>query len=504
MDFIDSFLNRTTMYRLVLYYLIVMLVAAGVLGYFNLLPYNPWSIAFSALFLVAVSLIVNALFSRVFRAPTNAESVYITALILALIVTPIQQYSDLVWLAWVAILAMSSKYILAIGSKHVFNPVAIAVVLTSIGFNQSASWWVGNLPLMPVVVVGGLLVARKIRREDMLFYFFLSALLTMSAFTFLSGHSLPTALADAVLHSSLFFFAFVMLTEPLTTPPVKSLQIAYAVIVGVLFAPQFHVGGFYTTPEIALVMGNIFSYLVSPKQKLILHLTDKILIAPDTYDFVFKLSRPINYRPGQYMEWTLPHNQIDDRGNRRYFTLASSPTEDNLRLGIKFNHPGSSFKEAMLKMDPHTPVVGAQLSGDFTLPRDKSQKLVFVAGGIGITPFRSMLKFLIDKGERRDIVLLYSNRTADEIVYRDVFDAAQSLGIKIIYTLTDTAQIPAGWTGQTGRIGSEMINKLIPDYNRRIFYLSGPHTLVTGFTRTLSDLGIPQRQIITDFFPGFV
>lgn len=491
---IDNLLNKITMYRLILYFLISLLGIAIVMGFFGILPYNPWAVIFSSLFLVTVSLATNYIFSKTFNAPVNVESAYITALILALIISPLGSFSDLFVLFWAAVLAMAAKYILAIKNKHLFNPAAVAVVLTGIGLNQAASWWVGNLQLMPFVIIGGILVARKIRREDMMTAFFTAAILTVSFSTLMSGHDLPQNISNAALHSPLFFFAFVMLTEPLTTPPTRLLQIIYAVLVGIMFAPQFHLGSFYPAPENALIIGNLFSYLVSPKTKLVLTLSARNLIAPDTYDFVFDLKNKISYRPGQYMEWTVPHKVTDNRGNRRFFTLASSPTEANLRLGIKFSTPGSSFKKALLNLDTQTPIVGSQLAGDFTLPRDKSLKLVFIAGGIGITPFRSILKYLIDKHEIRDIVMFYSNRTAEEIVYRDVLNAAENLGIKIIYVNTS----------QTGRLNADMIGKLVPDYLNRTYYLSGPHSLVTAFQNTLAALGIKDKNIITDYFPGFV
>jgi ferredoxin-NADP reductase len=493
------------MYRLVLWFLVVLLLISAVLGMFGVLSYNPWSIVFSSVFLVAVSLVINSIFSRTFSAPTNVESVYITALILALIMTPARGYGDLIYLAWAAILSTAVKYILAIKSKHLFNPAAAAVILTSIGLNQSASWWVGNSYLLPAVIIGGLLIVRKIRREDMVFTFIIVALLTISAYTLASGHNFTQAIRDMVLSSSMFFFAFIMLTELLTTPPVKRLQIVYAGIIGILFAPQFHIANFYTTPEIALVLGNIFSYLVSPKEKLVLSLSEKIMTAPDTYDFVFNLKQKINFSPGQYMEWTLPHMSVDSRGNRRYFTLASSPTENNVRLGIKFNHPGSSFKNALLKMDRSDSIAGSQRAGDFTLPANKTEKLVFIAGGIGITPFRSMLKYLIDINEKRDVVLFYSNKTPEEIVYNDVFtEAGQKLGIKTVYTITDTKSVPVGWTGEIGRLNSDMLKRTVPDYLSRKFYLSGPHNLVTSFEEILKNMGVKDTRIVIDFFPGFV
>jgi len=127
-----------------------------------------------------------------------------------------------------------------------------------------------------------------------------------------------------------------------------------------------------------------------------------------------------------------------------------------------------------------------------------------MAGGIGITPFRSMIRYLVDHNEERPITLLYSNRTAPEIVYADLLEEARNqLGIKTVYTLTDLRCVPADWQGGIGRVDAEMIAKTVPDYRERTFYLSGPRSLVVGFEDVLRNIGIPRRRIKTDFFPGF-
>lgn len=501
---IDSILDRITMYRLVLYYLIFLLFVALLFCFIGILPYNPMLLIFSVIFLLTVSWVANKVFSNVFKAAANVESVYISALILALILSPIKSFADLPLLFWAALLTMASKYILALNKKHIFNPVAIAVVLTAIGFNGSASWWIGTLAMLPFSLLG-LLIVRKIRRYDLVWYFFLAALVTTLGVSLLQGNNILTTLKQVIYSSPIVFFACIMLTEPLTTPPTKKLQSIYGALVGILFAPQFHISSLYTTPEIALVVGNIFSYIVSPKDKIIAIVQQKIPVATNMIDFIFPLEKKLAFFPGQYMEWTLPHKQTDSRGNRRYFTIASSPTEDTMRLGVKFYPNGSSYKKAMIAMNNQTPIVGTQLSGDFTLPKNTKQKLVFIAGGIGITPFRSMLKYLLDINQSRPITLLYSNKTRDEIIYVDVFNQAKKqLGIRTVYTLTDLTKLPPNWQGRIGRIDAKMITEEVPDFMERVFYLSGPRSMITSYKDTLKRIGIPEKQIKEDFFPGFV
>ena len=502
--FIDRFLDHTTMYRLILYYLIFILVMAFFLSFFGVFSFNAFELLISVLFLIIIGLITNVIFAKTFQAPTNVESVYISALILALIITPIHSIHDFWFLFWAAVWTMASKFIFATNKKHIFNPVAFAVFLTSIAISQSASWWVGTLAMLPAVLLGGILIVRKIKKIDMVLSFLIVSIITVIITSLLKGTDPRMNLKEILLFSPWLFFAFVMLTEPLTTPPTKKLQIIYGAIIGFLFAPQIHLGSFYATPEITLLLGNLFSYLVSPKERLILKLKNKIKLNQSTYDFVFDNQKRINYQPGQYMEWTLPHKESDNRGNRRYFTLASSPTENDLKIGVKFYEAPSSFKKSLWAMDGKEEIAASQLAGDFVLPKNPNQKLVFIAGGIGITPFRSMLKYLLDTGQKRSIIVFYSNKTANEIVYTGVLnEAGKKLGIKTIYNLTDTNNIPNWWQGKIGFINESIIKQEAPDYKERIFYISGPPTMVAAYEKMLATMGVSKKQIKTDFFPGF-
>ncbi len=504
LKFVDYWLDRVTMYKLLLYYLIALVLIAIGLSAINVLNFNPVAVGMSAAFITAVCWLANQLFGYVFEVATNRESAYLTALILALIITPTPSAHNALFLAMAGIVAMASKYILAIGKNHVFNPAAIAVVLTSFAAHQSASWWIGSSQMLPYVVIGGLLIARKIQRGGMVLVFLGSAALSTIVINLFKHANTIDILQKTALHSSLFFLAFVMLTEPITSPPTKTKQFWYASIVGLLFPPQISIFKIYSTPELTLSIGNIYSYIVSPKLKLLPKLSKKERTGPDTVDFVFPLKKPISFEPGQYMEWTLAHNRSDLRGNRRFFTLASSPTENELRVGVKFYKNGSSFKKAMLDMNGSTKLVASQLSGDFTLPQDPSHKLAFIAGGIGITPYRSMIKYLLDKNEQRDIALIYSEKSTSSLAYQELFkEASKRLGAKIVYTLTDKTSVPAGWSNPTGKISEQMIKTQIADYTERLFYISGPQAMVHDTKAMLKNIGVPGRHIKTDFFSGY-
>ncbi len=502
--FLDTQLNKITMYRLVLYVLIASLLVAFIYSVTGVLNTDPYALVFSTAFILAACAAANWAFGKAFGIPTNVESVYISALILALIISPIKSLNDLWFLLWASVLAMASKFIVAYKGKHLFNPIALAVALTYFTVNQSASWWVGNGPMLPFVLVGGLLIVRKIRRFGMLLSFVGATVLSLLLTSLFTHANFFVDFQKLLLYSPFVFFATIILTEPLSTPPTRRLQMIYAAIVGVLSNPQIHFGGFYITPELAILAGNLYSYLVSPRDTLMLKLRDKTRLSPDTYEFTFTPERRLAFVPGQYMEWTLGLHNPDSRGNRRYFTLANSPTESVLKLGIKFPANASAYKKALLTLKRDEPVLAAQLSGDFVLPRDPRQKIVLIAGGIGITPFRSMLKYLLDKKQRRPVTVFYSVKTADEIVYRDVLDqAARELGIRVIYNITDTQNVPATWKGNVGRITLEQIKAELPDLAHSYFYISGPDAMVDGFKASLSQLGVHSSQIKLDYFAGF-
>jgi len=358
--------------------------------------------------------------------------------------------------------------------------------------------------MMPFVVVGGLLVARKIARFDLILSFLGAACAVILGARLSKADGVFPAAWQLFAETPILFFAFVMLTEPFTAPLATTRRVVYGALVGSLFAPFLHFGRVYFTPELALLAGNAFSYLVSPKARYLLKLEARTQLAPDIHEFRFRGERTPRFRPGQYLEWTLGHSRPDSRGNRRYFTIASSTEEREVRIGVKFYPDASSFKRSLLAMTPGSEIMASEPGGEFVLPADKREKVVLMAGGIGITPFRSMIRDLLDHGERRPITVIYSNRTAPETVYADVLEeAAKDLGVKAFFTLTDATRIPPEWQGGTGRVDGEMIAKAIPDYGERTFYLSGPRSLVVGFQEVLSNLGVPKSRIKTDFFPGF-
>ena len=500
---IDNLIDGITMYRLLLYYLIGLVAAAIGLSAAHVMHYSAIDIAISASILVFASWAINKMLATIFYAPVNPESSILTGLILALIVPPSPTSYGLLFLLAASGLSMASKYILAIRHKHIFNPAAIAVVLTAFGPRQNASWWIGTGVMLPFVIVGGILIVRKTRREAMVSTFILATTITTLALS-ISGGNIGANLKNMILSSAVFFLGFVMLTEPYTSPTTRTKQLIYAVIVGVIMAPQFHIGSYYSTPEVALIIGNVYAYLVGNKTKLFPTLFRKYKIAGDSAEFAFITDKPLKYKPGQYMEFTLPHDDVDSRGVRRYFTLSSSPTEEQLKIGVKFYDQGSTFKSALLDINQNTKIVAAQLTGDFVMPDDPTAKLVFIAGGIGITPFRSMIKYLIDTNDRRDIVLVYSAKNEEDIAYKDLFEEAKRvLKLNVVYMVTGQHAFSNSSNVHKGRITKRTIQQIVPDIHERLVYISGTHEMVETLQETLHDIGVSHGNIKIDFFPGY-
>src|SRR5258706_4914734 len=164
---IDNFLNKITMYRLTLYCLIFIWIFGLVLSVLHILPYVPLYVIFSSLLIFLICLFTNALFAYFFKAPSNIESVYITALILMLIISPKNPLDQIYFLVLSSILAIASKYVLAINKKHIFNPAAFGVAAAAFLINQYAVWWIGTLYMAPIILVCGFLIVRQLQRTDL-------------------------------------------------------------------------------------------------------------------------------------------------------------------------------------------------------------------------------------------------------------------------------------------------------------------------------------------------
>jgi ferredoxin-NADP reductase len=374
--------------------------------------------------------------------------------------------------------------------------------MTFLGFG--ASWWVATPVMLPAVFIVGLLIIRKIRKFSLFFTFSIVVVIEMIFFGFTYNLLPQKVLTQLLLSWPFMFFASIMLTEPLTMPPTRKLQMLYGALVGFLFAFQLPLGPIFFTPELALVAGNIFSYFVGSKQRVILVLQGVDKLSSTIYNYRFRPSEKLKFKAGQYAEWTLPHKNPDARGNRRFFTIASSPTEDEIMLGVRISDDGSSFKRALLNLKVHDKISLGSLAGDFTLPEESNKKLVFLAGGIGITPFRSILKYLIDKNEVHDIVFFHSCSNGDDFVYDDIIhDAEEKIGLQMHCLLSERDDAPKEFKGEFGHLTFEMLKQAVPDYKERVFYISGSNAMVDMSKETLRNAGVKNSEIVTDYFSGY-
>lgn len=498
--FLDNWLNQITMYRLVIYSLGALSIVTIIMGALGQIYYDPISLVLGLFVLFMISWFGNSFLAKMFGAQTNAESTAITALILFFVMAPADDLKGFIGLGLTALITIASKYVLALNKRHLFNPAAVGAFIApflGVGF---ALWWIGSSVLLPFTLIVGLLVVRKIRRFQLFFSVILSSSIAVVLLGLSRGVGAGEILSQHFLSWPIVFFASIMATEPLTTPPTRKWQVIYGLAVGAMSSIPFSVGSIHNTPELTLLLGNILSYSVSLKRRLILKFESKTEIAHQTYELKFKQDEQLKFKAGQYLEWTLPHEKSDNRGMRRYFTIASSPTEKQLILGVKSADKPSSFKSTLFNLEEGKEIVAGQLNGDFVLPDDQVKKLVFIAGGIGITPFRSMTQYLLDTNQKRDIVLFYANKTEADIAYKDIFTKAENqAGLKAVYLISEPSET---WKGETGFLNPEMLKKYASDFSERTYYISGPAGMVDAYKKMLIQAGISRTQIITDYFPG--
>jgi ferredoxin-NADP reductase/Na+-translocating ferredoxin:NAD+ oxidoreductase RnfD subunit len=486
LDAIDGLLDGLTSYKLVLYFLIILLGFASLISIAGHLPFKWYDIVLSAFLLAAVCRLSGELFSRVLNIARNSESDYITALILALIMSPATGQKGIAILIAAGFIAVTSKYLLVISRRHIFNPAATGAVLSGFLFHQYASWWVGTSSLALLVLIGGLLIMRKMHR------FWMIAVFAVVYGFFLhqqfDGAPALHTVWLAATQTAVMFFAFIMLTEPLTSPERPRDYVLYSILVGILYS----LNKLRLSPEEALLIGNGLAFALQPWRRLELRLESVKKEAAGLYSFAFSQAGRFDYRAGQYMEWTLPVRKSDSRGNRRYLTLSSSPTEKHLAFTVRMPQKASYFKQVLAKFEPGDKILAAHLSGTFSLPADKSKKLAFLGGGIGVTPFRSMAKYLVDSRQKRDIGLLYCANSPDEFAYKEVFSQAAACGLAAHYV--NTSDTP---------LSPELIAGSLPDYKERLFYVSGPYGFVKAARQALISLGVSPRNIKSDYFPGY-
>ncbi|MFC1576578.1 ferredoxin--NADP reductase [Candidatus Omnitrophota bacterium] len=228
---------------------------------------------------------------------------------------------------------------------------------------------------------------------------------------------------------------------------------------------------------------------------------DVIKRAPGVKSFRFEIKENANFKAGQFFFVTI---KIGGEEKTKHFSFSNSPTEARY---IEFTKriTVSPYSQALDKLKAGDWARLKMPVGLFTL-KDESERVAFLSGGIGITPIRSMCKFATDKSLAKDLVLLYSNRTEEGIIFRQDFNEMQKANkrLRVIYTLTSPDIDKKKWSGRTGYINAEMIKEEIPDYEERVFYTCGPPAMVASLINVLKDdLKLSEDRIRSENFTGY-
>jgi ferredoxin-NADP reductase len=236
----------------------------------------------------------------------------------------------------------------------------------------------------------------------------------------------------------------------------------------------------------------------------------------------FKFSRSddqqanyLNYKAGQYAVLDLGTKE-DPEGPVRSFTIASSPTEEFILISTRIRD--TLFKRKLANLEIGSLVKFTAPLGKFVLPEDDNSKaVVFLSGGIGVTPFRSMVKYATDKQSPIKIMMFDSNRNKENILYKTVFDECMSVNknLEIVQTITGEGQevsssssstVNYDWKRESGYINKVMLTKYmtIEELDNSIFYICGPPGMLKAMQKLLQEeLEIPKERIKVEEFTGY-
>lgn len=223
-----------------------------------------------------------------------------------------------------------------------------------------------------------------------------------------------------------------------------------------------------------------------------LYLTERKIETPDVESFFFKFEKPLRWKAGQFFHYILHHEPTDDRGSDRWFTIASAPSEDIIQLTTRFSEEkSSSFKKTLHELLVDDSIEISDLDGDFIV-ENVDATYIFIAGGIGITPFRAILKDLQHHNQQPTITLLYANKD-EHIAFKEEIDT---------YT-THNPHFTVHYITSPEKIDIEKIVTLTGDLHKPLFYISGPESMVESIGIQLKEHGVPESHLKQDWFPGY-
>jgi ferredoxin-NADP reductase len=226
-------------------------------------------------------------------------------------------------------------------------------------------------------------------------------------------------------------------------------------------------------------------------------------VAKQTLLVVFDLlGEEVDFQPGQYFWVELPNMGHDDeRGLRRHISIVTSPNERGV-LGLATRLRDSAFKKTLAELEVGAEVDVEEPKGDYALPSDTDRPYVFLAGGIGITVFRSMLRYIVEEGSQHRVTLVYSNRDRESTAFFDELEAMarDNENIDVVFVMTDDPE----WEGETRRVDAQVLrDHLGSELGGYVFLAAGPPGMVEAMEETLAEAGVPEEQVRAQRFAGY-
>ncbi|MGC3974078.1 MAG: FAD-dependent oxidoreductase [Nitrospira sp.] len=233
-------------------------------------------------------------------------------------------------------------------------------------------------------------------------------------------------------------------------------------------------------------------------------LTERRLVAEGTMAFYFDKPPEFVFAPGQFVDLTLLHpSETDAEGNTRAFSIASAPHEDTIMVATRLRD--TAFKRELQHMPIGSTVRMEGPFGRLVLHSDQTRPAVFLAGGIGITPFRSMLVHAAQQQSPQRLVLFYSNRRPDDAPFLDELQSLQDKNprYRFVGTMTEPAKSSRPWAGETGYLNATLFSKHLVDIEKPIYYVVGPPGMVVALRTMLREKGIDDSDIRIEKFAGY-
>ncbi len=228
---------------------------------------------------------------------------------------------------------------------------------------------------------------------------------------------------------------------------------------------------------------------------------EKREVAKGTLFVRFAVEDYPDYRPGAYFWVELPdRGHSDEKGLRRHISLATSPTEKGV-VGLATRLRDTAFKQTLAELELGDEVQVEEPKGSFLLPEDTETEYVFVAGGIGITVFRSMLRFIADEELPYRVTLVYSNRDRESSAFLDEVEELERRieGLRVVLTMTDEP----GWEGETRHLDAGVLGELLGGLEGRMFLVAGPPRMAEAVAGSLTGAGLPDDRVLADEFSGY-